>query len=79
MNNQYSSIQECVAHGLDIGWTKIHQVVRQPTKKQLLDALYLEVMQQLIYLVTRENDVSNSPRKKDPKKAQINDGSQDQN
>ena len=56
MNNQFAALAECVAHGLEDGWDFSHKVVRQPSKKQLMDALYLSVMQRLITKLAEARD-----------------------
>ncbi len=39
-----SALAEAVALGLDQGWKRIHQAIRQPSKAQLLAALNENVM-----------------------------------
>jgi hypothetical protein len=51
MNNQLAAIAENVAHSLDKGWERAHKIARQPSKRQLMNCLYEEVLNGIARLI----------------------------
>ena len=46
-----SAIAENVAHSLDKGWERAHRTARQPSKRQLLNCLFEEVLDGIARLI----------------------------
>jgi hypothetical protein len=51
MNSQLAAIAENVAHSLDKGWERAHRTARQPSKRQLLNCLFEEVLEGIARLI----------------------------
>lgn len=51
MNSQLAAIAENVAHSLDKGWERAHRAARQPSKRQLLNCLFEEVLDGIARLI----------------------------
>ena len=51
MNSQLAAIAEAVSHSLDAGWERAHKIARQPSKRQLMNCLYEEVLNGITRLI----------------------------